>query len=81
MGYCVYLLQCHVWCVYMYVCAFEVQYVIYGNEGCGQETRALYGSQDHSPSSHKSHIELQTHIMCFIVTFPELACHYRMRKR
>ena len=38
---------------------FEVQYMV-------------YGSQDHSLSSHKSRIDLQTHIMCIIVTFPEL---------
>ena len=46
---------------------FEVQYVI-------------YGSRDHSPRSHKSRIDLQTHIVCFVVTFPKLACHYRMHK-
>ena len=27
----------------------------------------LYGSPGHSPSSHKSRIELQTHIVCFYV--------------
>jgi len=46
-------------------------YMIYGNEG----------SRDHSLGSHMSHIDLQTHIVCFIVTIPKLACHYRMRKR
>jgi len=36
-------------------------------------SRVLYGSRDHSPSSHKSRIDLQTHIMCFTLTFPRLA--------
>ena len=35
----------------------------------------LYGSRDYRQSSHKSRIDLQMHIMCFLVTLPELACH------
>jgi len=27
----------------------------------------LYGSLDHTPRSHKSHIELQTHIIYYVV--------------
>ena len=50
------------------------QYVICGNSGCGLETHTalnctmwcIYGSLNHTPHSHKSHIELQTHITYYI---------------
>ena len=38
-------------------------------------SRVLYESRDHSPSSHRSRIELQTHIV-FYCDFPEPASRY-----
>ena len=47
-----------------------------------RRSRVLYGLETTArvPINHIN-IDLQTHIMCFIVTFQELACHYGMRKR
>ena len=53
----------------------KVQYVIYGNEGCGRETHTARGAAEccmglettaRVPVSHV--LNDKTHIMCFIVT-------------
>ena len=48
------------------------QYVTYGNSGCGPKTHTALSCTsccvglNHTPRSHKSHIELQTHIIYYI---------------